>query len=242
MEHQLDKASFTTAGVLFGIWGGGLAVTQALPQLFWLGITVCMGSASFTVWRYWPLIVAGFNDKGAQTSTLPMWEKISIPVLVAVEFVGCAYLAIPPVARFATAVWAYVGIPLLSSITSIIQSRIVQGGALLVAGFVLRPLLVRAWPYIKAGRPIGVKFRKYRVVLGMLLWGTLGFSCGHETSTLTIDVCKQLQAYEKDKSELSGVLRKHRIALPAPTTFKKDWGALEQWRTECRWLTLNQRF
>jgi hypothetical protein len=91
-QHSLEKPSFVTASILFGVWGGALAVTQALPPLFWLGIIICFGSALFTIWRYYEPVLASVSGK---TDALPRWEGGAVSLLVLVEIVGALYLAVP---------------------------------------------------------------------------------------------------------------------------------------------------
>lgn len=99
VEHPLDKPSFVTALALFGLFGGGVLVTQAVSPLFWLGVVICFGSAGFTVWRYGRSIVG--TIKRDQNLSIPAWEAILVSVLVVVEFFGAGYLAYPEIIKAA---------------------------------------------------------------------------------------------------------------------------------------------
>jgi hypothetical protein len=102
-QHSLEKPSFVTAVVLFGLWGGGVAVTQAIPPLFWFGVLICFGSAVFTIWRYYEPVFASVSGK---TDALPRWEGGAVSLLVLVEIVGALYLAVPELSSDAHRFWA----------------------------------------------------------------------------------------------------------------------------------------
>jgi hypothetical protein len=126
VEHPLDKPGLATAGMLFGVWAGGVVVTQTFPSIFWLGIAICAGSGCFTGWRYAPSVARAFRLDSGPGPTIPLWEAISVLLLVAVEIFGSVYLAFAArgqVLVIANAIWT-------------------TSGTLLKSEFVWLPLLV----------------------------------------------------------------------------------------------------
>lgn len=92
-EHALERPSFVTAVWLFGLWTGGVLVTQTVTPLFWIGIAICLCSGVGTMWRYQQPLVE--TIKGNVVAGLPRWEAIAVSGLVVVEFFGALYLGAP---------------------------------------------------------------------------------------------------------------------------------------------------